>query len=71
MEKITPKTHIRKGLINLAMAGHQEIFKQHLMKNEEHTSFSKRYSAHFGAISTTYVAFCMSCLIPLIRVHQR
>merc|ERR1712173_496391 len=30
-----------KGLINLAMAGPWEIFKQHLIKNEEQPSFSK------------------------------
>ena len=30
-----------KGLINLAMAGPQDIFKQHLIRNEEETSFSK------------------------------
>ena len=36
------------------MAGPQEIFKQHLIKNEEQPSFSKMYSAHFGEVSTTY-----------------
>ena len=41
-----------KGLINLAMAGHQEIFKQHLIKNEEQPSFLKRYSAIFDEVST-------------------
>ena len=39
------------------MAGPQEIFKQHLIKNEEQPSFSKRYSAHFGAVSTTLQMF--------------
>jgi len=34
------------------MAGPQEIFKQHLIKKEEHPSFLKRYSAHFGEVST-------------------
>ena len=46
------KNQWKKGLINLAMAGPQEIFKQHLIKNEEQPSFSKRYSAHFGEVST-------------------
>ena len=42
-----------KVLINLAVSGPQEFFKQHLIKNEEQPSFSKRCSAHFGAVSTT------------------
>ena len=41
-----------KGLINLAMVGPQEIFKQHLIKKEEQPFFSKIYSAHFGEVST-------------------
>ena len=56
----------KKGLIKLAVAGPQEFFKQHLIKNEEQSSFSKRYSAYFGE-----VAFSMSCFIPLIQVNQR
>ena len=39
-------------LFNLAVAGTQEIFEQHLVKNEEQLSFSKRYSAHFGEVSS-------------------
>ena len=42
-----------KELINLALADPHEIFKQHLIKNEEQSSFWKRYSAHFGEVSTT------------------
>ena len=38
---------------NLATAGPQEIFKQHLIKKEEQPSFSKRYSAYFGEVTTT------------------
>ena len=41
-----------KGPINLVVADPQEFFKQHLIKNEEQPSFSKRYSAHFGKVST-------------------
>ena len=41
-----------KGLINLAMRGLQEIFKQHLIEKEEQPSFLKSYSAHFGEVST-------------------
>ena len=41
-----------KGLIKLAVAGSQEIFKQHLIEKEEQPLFSKIYSAHFGAVST-------------------
>ncbi len=37
-----------KGLIYLALADPQELFQQHLMKNEEQPSFGKRYSVHFG-----------------------
>ena len=44
-------TGFYKGLIKVAMAGPQEIFKQHLIKNEEQPSFLKRYSSHFGEIS--------------------
>ena len=36
----------------LALAGPQEFFKQHLIKNEEHPFFWKIYSAHFGEVST-------------------
>ena len=43
---------LMKGLINLAVAGTQEIFKQHLIKKEEQPSFSKRYSAYFGEVTT-------------------
>ena len=52
LNDITPQIHIRKGLINLAMAGPQEIFEKHLITNEEQPSFSKTYSAHFGGVST-------------------
>ena len=38
-----------KELINLAVTG---PFKQTLIKNEEQPSFSKRYFAHFGEVST-------------------
>ena len=41
-----------KGLITLAVAGTQEICKQDFIKNEEQPSFSKRYSANFGEVST-------------------
>jgi hypothetical protein len=41
-----------KGLINLVVAGPQDFFNQHLSKIEEQPSFSKRYLAHFGEIST-------------------
>ena len=44
--------YLLKELINLAMAGPQEIFKKHLIKNEEQPFFSKIYSAHFGTVST-------------------
>ena len=50
------ETNNFKGLINLAMADPQEIFKQHLIKKEEQPSFSKRYSAYFGEVSTTVVS---------------
>ena len=42
----------QKGLIKSAVAGPREFFKQHLIKNEEQPFFSKRYSAHFGELST-------------------
>ena len=41
-----------KEVISLAVAGPQEFFKQHLIKNEEQPSFSNRYSTHFGQVST-------------------
>ena len=41
-----------KGLINLAVAYPWEFLKQHLIKNEEQSSFLKRYSVHFGEVST-------------------
>ena len=41
-----------KGLIYLALADPQESFKKPLFKNEEQPSFWKRYSAHFGEVST-------------------
>ena len=41
-----------KGLINVVVAGPQDILKQHLIINEEQPSFSKSYTAHFGEVST-------------------
>ena len=40
------------GLIYLAMADPQKSFKKPLIKNEEQSFFRKRYSAHFGEVST-------------------
>ena len=35
------------GVLDLAL-----FFKQYLVKKEEQTSYSKRYSVHFGQVST-------------------
>ena len=43
---------VQKVLINLDIAGPQEIFKQYWIKNKEQPSFSKRYCAHFDKVST-------------------
>ena len=67
---IFEKPKQEKGVINLAVAGPQEFFKQHLIKNEKQLPLLKRYFAHFGKVSTN-VAFCMSCFTPFIRVIQR
>ena len=37
---------------DLSVASPQEILKKYLIKNEEQSSFSKRYSTHFGEVST-------------------
>ena len=48
-----PGDFLNKGFVYLALADPQKFFKQHLIKKEEQTSYSKIYSVHFGEVSTT------------------
>ena len=42
---------VHKGCINLVLADPQEFFKQHLIKKEEQTSYSKNVLALFGGLA--------------------
>ena len=49
-----------KGLINLAVAGPQEFFKQHLINNEEQQTFYMAGKVYYGWTQALYIRFEIS-----------